>query len=105
MGRAQGLSEQDLADLDRFETSDAYDETDRLVLRLATVMSTTPVEVSDELRSELIAALGKSGFAELAASIAWENHRARLNRALDVQAAGFSDGAACALPAHTGGND
>jgi alkylhydroperoxidase family enzyme len=36
--------------------------------------------------------------AELAATIAWENHRARLNRALGVRAAGFSDGAFCVVP-------
>jgi hypothetical protein len=29
--------------------------------------------------------------------VAWENHRARLNRALGVREAGFSDGAYCVV--------
>ena len=35
--------------------------------------------------------------------IAWENHRARTNRALGVREVGFSDGAFCALPEHRSG--
>lgn len=102
MGRAAGLSESDLTDLDAFQTSDTYDEVDRLALRLASAMSAAPAEIPDELRDALVDRVGRAGFAELAATIAWENHRARLNRALDVRDAGFSDGAFCALPAHTG---
>jgi hypothetical protein len=36
--------------------------------------------------------------AELAATIAWENHRVRLHKAPGVTAAGFSDGGYCAMP-------
>jgi hypothetical protein len=36
---------------------------------------------------------------ELAAAIAWENYRARFNRVFGVRPVGFSDGAACVLPA------
>ena len=43
-------------------------------------------------------ALDDAQLTELAAVIAWENHRARLNRALGVRAVGFSDGAYCVLP-------
>lgn len=102
MGRAAGLTESDLTDLDAFETSDTYDEVDRLALRLASAMSAAPAEIPDELRDALVGRVGRAGFAELAAAIAWENHRARLNRALDVREAGFSDGAFCAVPVHTG---
>jgi hypothetical protein len=35
---------------------------------------------------------------ELAASIAWENYRARFNRVFGVRSSGFSEGAFCALP-------
>jgi alkylhydroperoxidase family enzyme len=100
VGRATGLTERDLADLSSYETSDAFDEDDRLVLRFATLMTATPAEVPDELRAELVERFGPAAVAELAAAIAWENHRARLNRALGVRAVGFSDGAVCALPAH-----
>lgn len=103
MGRAAGLTDSDLRDLDDFETSETYDELDRLALRLASAMSSTPAEIPDALREALVDRIGRAGFAELAAAVAWENHRARVNRALDVRAAGFSDGAFCALPSHKGG--
>lgn len=99
MGRAAGLTDREISDIVRYETSEAYSDLDRLVLGLATAMSQTPAEVPDELRAALLEHLGMAGFAEVVASIAWENHRARLNRALGVRATGFSDGAVCALPA------
>ncbi len=86
--------------MSRFEHSDAYSELDRLVLEFATAMTATPADVSDELRERLLDRLGPAALAELAATIAWENHRSRLNRALGVQPSGFSDGAVCAVPAH-----
>lgn len=103
MSRAAGLSDDDITDVVRYETSDTYSELDRLVLELATAMARTPAEVPDELRAALLGHLSPGAFAELAATIAWENHRARLNRALGVRAAGFSDGAVCALPADSTG--
>jgi alkylhydroperoxidase family enzyme len=99
VGRATGLTEQELEDLASYESSGAFDERDRLVLRFATAMTATPAEVPDDLRAALVERFGPAGVAELAAAIAWENHRARLNRALGVRPAGFSDGAVCALPA------
>lgn len=100
MGRAAGLTDREISDIARYETSDAYSDLDRLVLELATAMSRTPAEVPDELRTALLEHLGSAAFVEVVASIAWENHRARLNRALGVRPTGFSDGAVCALPAH-----
>jgi len=35
---------------------------------------------------------------ELTTAIVWENFRARFNRAYDVKAQGFSEGAYCVLP-------
>lgn len=90
----------------RYELSDAYSELDVLVLDLATAMTETPAEVSDDLRSALLDRIGRTALAEVAATIAWENHRSRLNRALGVRPAGFSDGAVCALPvAHAASDD
>lgn len=83
-----------------YERSEAYSELDELVLQLATAMTRTPAEVPADLREALLGRLGRGALAEVAATIAWENHRARLNRALDVRPAGFSDGAVCALPVH-----
>jgi alkylhydroperoxidase family enzyme len=100
VGRAAGLSEQQVIDVGCYERSDAYDDLERAVLALATAMTGTPAEVDPQLREQLVARIGRAAYAELAAAIAWENHRSRLNRALGVRPAGFSDGAVCAIPAH-----
>ena len=95
-----GITERQLSELSSYETSDAFDDTERLVLDLAVAMSETPAEVSDELRTRLLSQFSKAQLMELVSAIAWENHRARVNKALGVRAAGFSDGAFCALPEH-----
>jgi alkylhydroperoxidase family enzyme len=93
-----GITEEMLAELGRYETSPHFTPVERLALALADAMTATPSTVDDELRARLREHLSDAQLTELAAAIAWENHRARLNRALDVRAAGFSDGAYCLLP-------
>jgi hypothetical protein len=61
-------------------------------------MTRTPVVVPGELVAALRGQLSDGAIVELTASIAWENHRARFNHALGIEAQGFSEGAACALP-------
>lgn len=61
-------------------------------------MTSTPADVPDELRNRLLLRFSKAQLMELVSIVAWENHRARMNRALGVRSAGFSDGAFCALP-------
>jgi alkylhydroperoxidase family enzyme len=98
VSREAGISDDELAALGDYEKSDLFSATEKLVLDLATAMSATPAVVTDDLRAELLQHLSRAQLAEVAATIAWENHRARLNRALGVRAAGFSDGAYCVLP-------
>ena len=69
------------------------------MLELSEAMTATPVEVSDELFGALERALGPSGLVELAATIAWENHRARFNHMFGAESEGYSEGAFCAIPA------
>lgn len=95
-----GITDEELADLPRYRESDRFTELEKLAIDLAVAMTDTPISVTDDLRERLLRHLTPGQFAELAANIAWENHRARLNRALGVQAAGFSDGAYCVLPEH-----
>lgn len=103
MGREAGITEDELAALSRYRDSHLFSELDKLALDLAVAMTGTPAEVPVELRAALLEHLSPGQLAELAATIAWENHRARLNRAFGVRAAGFSDGAFCALPERAGG--
>lgn len=94
----EGISERQLLELARYRTSEAFDDEERLVLDLAVAMTEVPVVISDDLRSRLTDHFSSTQVAELTSSIAWENHRARLNTALDVRASGFADGMVCALP-------
>ena len=98
MGRKQGVTEQQLLDLAAFETSAAFNELEKLVLRYAIAMTQTPVEVSDELFAALRQHLDPKQMVELTSAIAWENYRARFNHAFGIEAEGFSEGAVCALP-------
>lgn len=68
------------------------------MLDLAVAMTATPADVPRTLLEDLSAHFDEAQLVELAAAIAWENHRARFNRAFDVQAVGYSEGTACALP-------
>jgi alkylhydroperoxidase family enzyme len=97
------VSERQLNELATYKESDAFDDREKLVIDLAVAMSTTPTTVTDELRSELLRHFTRGQLAELASAVAWEHHRARLNRALGVREMGFSDGAVCVLPERRAG--
>lgn len=98
MSRASGATEQQIRDLARAEVSDAFDEPTRAALALAEAMTQTEVVISDALWNRLRAAFNSAQLVELCAAIAHENLRARLNHALGLEAQGYSEGAACALP-------
>jgi 4-carboxymuconolactone decarboxylase len=101
VGRRQGLTEQQLQDLATFETSSAFSEVEKLVLRYAVAMTQTPIEVPDELFTQLRQHFDAQQLVELTSSIAWENYRARFDHAFGIESEGFADSAACAVP--TGG--
>lgn len=100
VGRELGVTEQQLRDLPRYRESEAFSEEERLVIDLAVKMSKVPVKVSPELTEELCKRFDEAQLVELAASIAWENYRARFNRVFGVRPMGFSEGSFCALPEH-----
>jgi hypothetical protein len=52
---------------------------------LAVAMASTPAHVPDELRTALESRVGRAAYVEITATVAWGNHRARLNRALGVR--------------------
>ena len=97
------MSEAQLRELSRYRESDAYSETERLVLELAVEMTKTPVDIPPELLERLRACFDEGQLVELAANLAWENYRARFNRVFGIGSAGFAaEGAFCALPEHPG---
>lgn len=93
-----GIADEDLLDLGRYADSERFSEVEKLALDLAVAMTSTPAEVPEPLRDALRRHLTDGQLAELAVTIAWENNRARLNRALGVRATGFSDGSFCLVP-------
>lgn len=95
---ASGVSEAQLRALPNYRASEAFDNDEKLVLEFAEAMTRQPVEVTAELRERMLARFSRSELTELAANIAWDNYRGRLNQALGIRPSGFSDGAACAVP-------
>ena len=65
------------------------------MLRFADRLTATPSDVPDDLYSALRTMFGEAGVVELASAIAWENYRARFNRAFGVENEGF-----CSLLPH-----
>jgi len=98
VSRKAGITEEQLLDLARFETSPHFNERERLVLRLTADLTRIPTNVSDELYAALRAQFSEREIVELTAAICWENYRARFNRTFDIGAEGFSKGRVCALP-------
>lgn len=98
VGGRQGITPQQLQDLGDFEASAAFSEVERLVLRYTIAMTQTPVEVPDDLFAALQAHFDSREMVELTSAIAWENYRARFDHAFGIEAEGFSEGAACAMP-------
>src|SRR5215468_8750702 len=99
VGRKDGISDQQLLDLAHFETSPAFSELEKLVLRYAGAMTNTPVEVPDALFAALRNHFSPQQMVELTSAIAWENYRARFDHAFGIEAEGFSEGAVCPVPA------
>ena len=92
-GGDAGVRTEQLREVGRYETSSHFTEDERLVLRLADRLTATPADVPDDLYAAVVNLLGEEGTVELTSAIAWENYRARFNRAFEVEAEGF-----CALP-------
>ncbi len=98
LGRASGVTEEQLRALPRFRESDAFSPLEKLVLEYAEAMTRTPAGIPDSLFAALREHFDEPSLVELTAAIAWENHRARFNHAFGLGAEGFSVGAYCPLP-------
>lgn len=94
-----GLTDEQLLALPRYRESPLFTDLEKLVLDYAVAISRTPVEVSDALFARLCEHFTNAQLVELTYTIAHENFRGRFNRALEIGAAGFSEGKVCAVPA------
>lgn len=96
--RRSGLSDEKLLALHEAHDSGLFDEDELMVIDLAVGMTRTPGEVPEQLMARIVERFGAKGALELVHLVAWENTRARVNIALDVGPAGFSEGRVCAVP-------
>ncbi|MEP6718566.1 MAG: hypothetical protein ABJB21_05460 [bacterium] len=84
VGRKAGLTDEKLrAVIDDDLTG--FNELERLVIELADAMVASPANVSDELYARLRNKFSEEQLLQLAAQIAFENYRARLNRVFAVE--------------------
>jgi alkylhydroperoxidase family enzyme len=101
VGRANGISAEQIANLNNYRLDFNFSELERLVLEYADAMTRTPVEVSDALFARLRERFDEAELVELTSAIAWENYRARFDHAFGIEGENFTEGAVCALPART----
>lgn len=86
---AGGASDEKIAALETFRTSDHFTRAERAALELTEAMTHTPPDVTDALYDAVRAHFDEAETVELVATIAMENYRARFNRAFDVEAQGL----------------
>jgi AhpD family alkylhydroperoxidase len=98
----EDLDQRKITELSDFETSDAFSEDERLVLRFATALSQQSPVVTPELRAAIEARFSKAQVVELAAVIAHEHERSRFYLGIDLPVSRFASADACRLPAATG---
>jgi AhpD family alkylhydroperoxidase len=99
IAREWGVTDEELKALSNgadYRNATCFSEVDKLVLDYATVISRTPVEVSDELFDALRAHFDTAQLVGLTHVITLGNLRARFNIALGIGSSGFSDGRVCA---------
>lgn len=98
IARRWGMTDEELLGLSDYQNAQCFSDVDKLILRYATAISRTPVEVSDELFDALRAHFDAAQLVGLTHVITLSNLRARFNIALDIGSSGFSADRVCALP-------
>lgn len=85
--------------LDQWETSDLFDETEKVALEYAEAVTYSDRQVTDDLMRRLKIHFDDDEIVELTGLIAFQNLSSKFNSALDVPPQGF-----CALPDKPNGN-
>ena len=84
-GSKLGISDEKIAALADYATSDHYSAEERVALELADAMSAGVVEISDDLFGRLRSYFDDAQLVELSATAAMENFRARFNRVFQIE--------------------
>jgi alkylhydroperoxidase family enzyme len=93
-GSNAGASDQKIAALAEYETSELFSEAEKVALELADRATALPHDVSDELFDRVREHYTDPEIVELSYIVALENFRSRFNRTLRIEAQGFY----CVIP-------
>lgn len=88
MGRANGVSEAELAALAGYERSPLFGEADRAALAYAEAIATSN-SVPDEIFGRVREQFREDETIELTAVVVWELAAAKFNRALEIEGQGI----------------
>jgi alkylhydroperoxidase family enzyme len=91
VGRKRGIPEDKLQAVDRYADHPGFSERERLALAYAEMVTISPNDVTDEQFAALRGEFSDREIVELSVQAALENFRARVNRALRIEADGFAE--------------
>ena len=95
--RNNGLSDEELLALPRYQQSDLFTEREKVALDYTVAVMRTPVEVTDELFAQMKEHFSDEQLVEITAHLTLVNLD-RFNAAFGVGSAGFSEGMVCVPP-------
>jgi alkylhydroperoxidase family enzyme len=90
-GMQTGVDPHKVRDVPRWRESKVYTEQERVVLEYAEAATATPVVIDDDLIERLHAVFDDAEIVELAAWVALENYRSRINAGLGLRSQGFAE--------------
>lgn len=94
----RGIDPRKLREVPRWRASDLFSDLERRVIAYAEAMTTTPLQVTDEMVAGLRQHLDDAQLVELTMMISVENSRSRFTSALGLTSQGFSDRCVVAAP-------
>ena len=90
MSRKRGVPEDKLQAIDRYAEHPGYTDRERAALAYAEMVTISPNDITDEQFAELRSHFSDREIVELTVQAAFENFRARVNRALRIEDDGFA---------------
>src|SRR5947207_15731743 len=87
-GQREGASDQKIAAVAAWHSSDLFAPEERAALELAEAMTTTPPNVTDDLFARLQRHYDEAQLVELVAIVAQENFRSRFNTTFRIESEG-----------------
>ena len=90
VGRKRGIPEDKLQAVDRYAEHPSFTVRERTALAWAEMVTISPSDITDEQFADLRRQFSDREIVELTVQAAFENFRARVNRALRIEDDGFA---------------